>query len=220
MRVLPVVLLLLAAAAPPIRQPLDEAPLTSEELAGLYQVLSSKQVDAQWIAVHRFDGFGAKGVSATAFPTPTRTSPRMCRGTSLAFGYIHDWSFLGETTYVAPIAKNAECGEEEISRSRITLAGSVTDEDILAIVDTIRQGRALPEDPPKITTLPDGSVSASSTCCRVLIVDKKNRIARIEVASDGSVKVTTSRRPGAGQELQLRKLKGMWYIAEAVEWVA
>lgn len=220
MRILPVALLLLAVAAPPIRQPLDQAPLTSEELEGLYQQLSSKAIDAQWVAVHRFDGFGGKGVIATAFPTPTRTSPRMCRGKSFAFGYVQEWSFLGETTYVAPIARNAACGEQEVSRSRITLVGSLADADILAIVATIRQGRALPEDPPEITTLPDGSVSASATCCRVLAVDKKNRIDSIEVASDGSVKVQTSRRPGAGQELQLRKVKGMWYVAEAVEWVA
>ena len=169
------------------------------------------------------DAFAPGSVFATLFPAPVKTSSGLCRGEALTLALDgNTWSTVGEPTkYVIPTKQAVQyCATRGAAAHRIRLEGTLSDNALLAIVGAVRKGRLIPEDSPKTVELPDGSVASSVSCCRFQRVDTGNSISVIIVETSTKVRVSTSRRPGAGQELKLRKIRGRWFVVDVAEWVA
>lgn len=163
-------------------------------------------------------------LEARAYLAPDTSSSTLRRGrflwtyqeaTSNARGY--EWRVSGGPMSWAQVAPaNSEFGStlarpQTLDRP-FKVDGQISDADLVALVGFIRGS---PSKPVRTSENADGSWSSEIG----VGVDGKNAIITIEVKAECFVKVTTERRRGAGQVIEVSKTGDGWRVVSVAEWV-
>ena len=163
-------------------------------------------------------------LQARVYLAPDIATPTLRRGrvlwayqesSSNATGY--EWRVSGGPTAWAQVpAVGAKFGST-LTRPRahdrpFATVGEVSDADLIDLVAYIRTS---PSTPSSSTEPEDGSWSIEIG----FDVDGKNPIISIEAKAECFMKVTTERRRGAGQEIEVRRTEKGWQVVSVAEWV-
>jgi len=196
-----------------------DANLNASELETLRAMIALEGLKPAWIeSVRSFEFGGLELVTALVFPEPSETSAGVCRGKEIAFGLENGkWTRIGEPQSFAVVTRHDACSAARKPGKRIVLRSSVSDGDLRAIIRAIRKGRRAHSDPEPIV-LPDGTMSMAASI-QFPPLETKAVIGSVLLDRDCAT-VITSRRSGAGQELNLCKLHGTWTIVGVEDWVA
>ena len=164
-------------------------------------------------------------LQARAYLTPDTNSSRLRRGrffwtdqeaTSNSMGY--EWRVTRGPFSWAQVARpNSEfavtLGRPHVLDRPFQVDGHVSDADLIDLVDFIRGNPSMPD---RSTDETDGSWSFRFGSS----VDGKNAITLIEAKADCFLKVTTERRRGAGQVIEVSRTDDGWQVVSVAEWVA
>jgi hypothetical protein len=195
------------------------ASVTAEEMTALQAAIARDGIRPAWIEASREQSFGGiELVSARAFLEAHLTAPDVCRATEIPYGFDHAWTKIGDAQHYAVVQSHEVCAAMRNPGKRIAIRGPLNDADLRNIIAAIRAARRVPSPQTRVTH-PDGSTSIVEPVEAFPSVERKNAIGLIEMEGD-CARVTTSRRSGAGQEVRLCKLRGVWMITGVDDWVA
>ncbi len=165
-------------------------------------------------------------LQATAYFVPTVTSSVLRRGKAMGLyqeklpepapGY--EWRSNHEFTEWAQVAAQGKSFGMTLGKPRgldrpFSVSGQVSDVDLVAIVRFVRSS---PSKPGKRIENADGSVSLEGGDK----VDGDNPIISVVAKGDCYVEVSTTRRPGAGQSIEILHGKDGWQLFAVSDWFA
>ncbi len=199
--------------------------LRADDLAAL---LSSVAPDGSvWlVSVGEAWVLSPPNLTALVYLDPENSTPELRRGRAIWLDQEsvsegssrYEWKRRGAVVKWAQVAVEGKRFGSKLSKPGkldrpFIVQGDMSDADVVSLVRFVRTS---PSRPTRQTENPDGTWSVEET---IESVDGTDPVSEVVAKASCFFTVTTERRPGAGQIIEVARDGGDWQIVSVVEWV-